>query len=765
MGHSNSFFRDEIRNGFYVPTAVKQAWAATLDVLSEIDRICEKYGITYYADWGSVLGAVRHGGFIPWDDDLDICMKREDYKRFREVADKELPPEYDIHDYERHENHWLFLARVVNNKKICFDPDYLNSHYNLPWLVGVDIFVKDYLYSDPEEEAKRDREILDILAVADSFTEGRISRNILLERAKEIGRKYNVSLPVNASDREMAVSLYRIAETQMARVDKKDSGYIGQIFPWILKRGIKGAEPSVNYEKVIRLPFEDTTIPVPACYNNVLKRRYGSYNVIRKVWGGHEYPFYEGQKKELMRLSGGEFPGFKFSPEMLNRPEPDSSGSLKSISNECIQGLEALYNEATSLISSGDMDNLEMIFQNSQQLAADFGTLVENVIGENRESAKTVVGSLEKYCEAVYIAFSALSESGSGDMKEIRKALDEVTEAAQKNIINRKEICFMPLGPAEMRSFETEYEKACDLPDTDVYVVPLPLMTKDIYGNVTMSDEEISSQCDPKLYEGLVKEEHLTDYSVYDPGLHLPDRIYIQNPYDGENPVLTVPPVFYAGNLRKYTYDLCFCFIGRTSEFGKDDLTDRYNLKNYVTVPGVIYSDKVYVQSENLKEQYIEALLEFAGDDTEYVWRDKLIVQDAAASQEKNPASGGKKHILFCIGANELSEIPGKIVKGLKEKLEILSESSSGISVTVALYPCDRQEWIKIDKDLSEEIFSIIDEGIKNGKFEEGSFDTCSADETAKRFDAYYGSSSPYIPAFTTHGKPAMVADFSLMGE
>ena len=71
----------------------------------------------------------------------------------------------------------------------------------------------------------------------------------------------------------------------------------------------------------------------------------------------------------------------------------------------------------------------------------------------------------------------------------------------------------------------------------------------------------------------------------------------------------------------------------------------------------------------------------------------------------------------------------------------------------------------ELDKDLSEEIFSIIDEGIKNGKFEEGSFDTCSTDETAKRFDAYYGSSSPYIPAFTTHGKPAMVADFSLMGE
>ncbi|MBO6241734.1 MAG: LicD family protein [Butyrivibrio sp.] len=110
MNHSIDFFRDEVRNGFYIPTAIKQAWACSLDVLAEIDCICTSHNITYYADWGTLLGAVRHGGFIPWDDDLDICMKRDDYTKFREVADSELPSEYVIHDYERQENHWLFRA-------------------------------------------------------------------------------------------------------------------------------------------------------------------------------------------------------------------------------------------------------------------------------------------------------------------------------------------------------------------------------------------------------------------------------------------------------------------------------------------------------------------------------------------------------------------------------------------------------------------------------------------------------------------------------
>ncbi|MBQ7259900.1 MAG: LicD family protein, partial [Lachnospiraceae bacterium] len=188
--HKTDYFRDEVRCGFYIPTAIKQAWAAEMDVLSEIDRICRKYGITYFADWGTFLGAVRHAGFVPWDDDLDICMKRKDYIRFRQVADKELPKEFVIHDYERQEDHWLFLTRIVNSSHICFEEEHLKKYHNFPWLAGVDIFLLDHIYRDEEKEKERCNEVLRLIAVADGVTENSLNPYALKEELIQFENKY-----------------------------------------------------------------------------------------------------------------------------------------------------------------------------------------------------------------------------------------------------------------------------------------------------------------------------------------------------------------------------------------------------------------------------------------------------------------------------------------------------------------------------------------------------------------------------------------------
>ena len=97
MVFEKEYFEDEVRDGFYVPAQMKHAWAAQLEVLNDIDKACTENGIQYFAEWGTLLGAVRHHGFIPWDDDMDICMKRADYEKFLRIYDKIMPEKlYDI---------------------------------------------------------------------------------------------------------------------------------------------------------------------------------------------------------------------------------------------------------------------------------------------------------------------------------------------------------------------------------------------------------------------------------------------------------------------------------------------------------------------------------------------------------------------------------------------------------------------------------------------------------------------------------------------
>ena len=91
MLFTHDFFNPEIREGFEISAMMKRAWAAQMEVLQVVADICARNGLQYFADWGTLLGAVRHQGFIPWDDDIDICLKREDYNRLISILPKQLP--------------------------------------------------------------------------------------------------------------------------------------------------------------------------------------------------------------------------------------------------------------------------------------------------------------------------------------------------------------------------------------------------------------------------------------------------------------------------------------------------------------------------------------------------------------------------------------------------------------------------------------------------------------------------------------------------
>ena len=134
MELDKSFFEAEVRDGFYVTSEMKQAWAAQLEVLSDVDRACRENGIQYFAEWGTLLGAVRHHGFIPWDDDMDICMKRPDYDRFLQIAEQVMPEGYKIFNISSDENNDNMLTRIINGRTINFEKAHLEKYHGFPYV-------------------------------------------------------------------------------------------------------------------------------------------------------------------------------------------------------------------------------------------------------------------------------------------------------------------------------------------------------------------------------------------------------------------------------------------------------------------------------------------------------------------------------------------------------------------------------------------------------------------------------------------------------
>lgn len=95
----DSFLQEEVRSGHLVSKKMKEIWAIELDLLMELQHVCKKYDLKLCAESGTLLGAVRHQGFIPWDDDIDVAMPRKDYTHLCKIAKEEFTSPYFLDYY------------------------------------------------------------------------------------------------------------------------------------------------------------------------------------------------------------------------------------------------------------------------------------------------------------------------------------------------------------------------------------------------------------------------------------------------------------------------------------------------------------------------------------------------------------------------------------------------------------------------------------------------------------------------------------------
>ncbi len=497
-----SFFQEEVREGFFVSGMMKRAWAAQLEVLDEIDKICKAHNIKWFADWGTLLGAVRHKGFIPWDDDIDISMLRDDYERFLRVAKQELPDGYcviNLHDDDIDE----FLIRVTNGNQINLSAEHLEKYHQFPFVAGIDIFPLDYVARDDEVEADRKRIAKLINSVV--FQGDDNALNGYEEVISDIENYTGLQIDKTESPRrQMLLAI----DALYSMFRQEDADYVAYMPCWILKDTCKFKLSAFQESRL--LPFENMYLPVPAQYEDILKEEYGNYMAIVKNGGMHDYPFYAQQEENL---------------------------------------INAIAYYPYKYIIPDDLD--------------------DRISTYNKEECR-----------------------------------------------DKREIVFIPYRYSTWKSMEKWWKNAMLMENADVHVIPIPYCERNMDGSVGIVHFED---------DNFSKMVQVTDFNTYDFEKRHPDVIVFQNPFDGYNYTSCVPPYFYSDKLKTYSEKLIYIPFDEVEDVEEVN-EDTINLIRQMCIqPGVVNADCVVVQSEKIRQCYIECLTREAGERTRKIWENKIV--------------------------------------------------------------------------------------------------------------------------------------------
>lgn len=290
--------RDEMRNGFLVTSHRKKLWNAQIGLINELARICKKYNLRWFAIGGTLLGAARHKGFIPWDDDVDVVMFRPDYSKFQEVAANEIKLPYflDVWCEYSLESESKNAAENLQAVTLTEEKD-REKGWRLEWPkmklrdsstcmilrptlssinqgIWIDIFPFDPAppFADKQQAvifnvAKE----LHMAAMFPAWVDNALSKNTKFVISREGLRKF-ISKPLYVRGRYL--------DNFMANnfFPTRNAGRVVEQF--LQKKIITYS--TADFNEIKYLPFEKIEVPAPAGYENVLAANYGDWRKLIK---------------------------------------------------------------------------------------------------------------------------------------------------------------------------------------------------------------------------------------------------------------------------------------------------------------------------------------------------------------------------------------------------------------------------------------------------------------------------------------------------
>lgn len=245
---------------------IKQIQMKILDIFIEIDKICNKHHLNYFAIGGTCLGAVRHQGFIPWDDDMDIAMPRKDYETFKEIAKHEFPENLKIFDIHMSE-HYECLFMKVHDINTTFIHKGLSKYPDRYTGIFVDIMPLDGI---PDDEMKRKTYFLKLRNLLRLNFYRKYSAYSMPYGLKKKAKRF-IHLCFQFLPAEIFSEKYEALQKKYDFETSKDLCY-GWSF-----RAEKVIFSKADFCDYILMPFENYQIRCPIGYDNFLKKLYGNY--------------------------------------------------------------------------------------------------------------------------------------------------------------------------------------------------------------------------------------------------------------------------------------------------------------------------------------------------------------------------------------------------------------------------------------------------------------------------------------------------------
>ena len=242
----------------------KRIQCLELEILQEVDSICRRNGIQYTMGYGSLIGVIRHDGFIPWDDDIDICLLRKDYIKFKEICKKELSNRFFYQSNDTDSEYFLLYDKIRLNGTI-FKESHLSS-YNIHHGVYIDIFPIDYI---PDNSMKQ----LFQYICFHFFRSGLMSKYLVLE-ARDGKKKYIAALLRLIYCLFPLSTLYKNANKVATWYDKTPQK---RIMNFLTPYRLKEIFNTNLYEEYTEHQFENMNVKIMKQYDVFLKQIYGNY--------------------------------------------------------------------------------------------------------------------------------------------------------------------------------------------------------------------------------------------------------------------------------------------------------------------------------------------------------------------------------------------------------------------------------------------------------------------------------------------------------